>query len=580
MNMKSLSKFPFWGYYASLSFYFYYSWSTRTGLYPFIMQIDKDSIEITALVLIVVAIMLPAVVMKYVFGWDRPTTPLEEAPRLTAMVAVALFAFGVVSGWTGYQKSQEPFETVDLTAGQKPSTKQVIMTGIVQAQHTVRLQGDLQVYVPLTGSNWREGEPVLYFARTIDKTVDQGPSPYRMTPQHGVLIPNGVPEPILQAFRKKKIAIADQPILYRPFWGHPKREGVDDYYFGAGTCVIFGMVLVAFSAEGFRRRRGIPPLSPEQQSKVAHRMGYTEPVIVLVFGVPLLLLSVVMAFGQALGLFGQGLGSPITPMVFGLLLTGWGAFTFWQHSKEDPAAAVPAPATEARDDREARLMAMGAMYRELDQALDWIAARLDDRSTLAERKDLIVGAFANWDLETDQVPCPHCQQGLARDWNITDNASLVERLGWLLREGHQRRFERFVAALDASGGDKAAIRAQLGEAARIHDFDGTYAQVLYWRPRLTKSGILAWDLARAIQMMRNSYNAGFIDEDGCWAFLDKLEAPAAQIASWQEFAHSYLAGYEFWSGEVDMERREIVGRLLTHPCSPWVHFPWPQIPTR
>src|SRR5262245_61752414 len=86
MNMKSLSKFPFWAYYAVLSFYFYYSWSTRTGLYPFIMQIDKDSIEITALVLIVVAIMLPAVVMKYVFGWDRPTTPLEEAPRLTAMV--------------------------------------------------------------------------------------------------------------------------------------------------------------------------------------------------------------------------------------------------------------------------------------------------------------------------------------------------------------------------------------------------------------------------------------------------------------------------------------------------------------
>src|SRR5262245_28471019 len=223
-----------------------------------------------------------------------------------------------------------------------------------------------------------------------------------MTPQHGVLIPNGVPEPVLQAFRKKKIAIADQPILYRPFWGHPKREGVDDYYFGAAASVLFGLVLAAFSAEGFRQRRGIPPLSPEQQSKVAHRMGYTEPVIVLVFGVPLLLLSVVMAFGQALGLFGQGLGSPITPMVFGLLLTGWGAFTFWQHSKEDPTAAVSAPAAQARDDREARLMAMGAMYVELDKMLDHIATLLGDQSTPAERKEFIIyHGFGCWELVAD-----------------------------------------------------------------------------------------------------------------------------------------------------------------------------------
>jgi len=226
----------------------------------------------------------------------------------------------------------------------------------------------------------------------------------------------------------------------------------------------------------------------------------------------------------------------------------------------------------ARDDREARLMAMGATYIELDQMLDQITARLGDRSTPAVRKDLIKEAFANWDMESERVACPLCQQTLARDWDITDNSSAIETLLWLLREGHRTQFEHFVAALDATGGDKAAMRALLGDAVD----DGAYAQALYWRPRLTKSGILAWDLARAIQVMRLSYNAGFFDEDDAWTFLEKLEMPAAQINSWQEFGRSYLAGLEFWSGQMESQYREIVGRLLQHAYSPWAQYPWPQ----
>jgi Protein of unknown function (DUF1266) len=231
---------------------------------------------------------------------------------------------------------------------------------------------------------------------------------------------------------------------------------------------------------------------------------------------------------------------------------------------------------KVRDDREARLMAMGAMYMEADQMLDQITVLLGDRSTPVEQKDLIKEAYANLDLELDHVASSTCQQTLAEWWDITDNASAVETLSWLLQEGHRTRFEHFVAALDANGGDKAAMRAQLGDAVD----DGTFAQVVYWRPRLTASGILAWDLARSIHVLRLSYSVGFVDKNYTWTFLDKLETPAAQIASWQEFAHSYLAGLEFWSGEVDSERREIVGRLLQHPYSPWVYFPWPRLQTR
>ena len=217
----------------------------------------------------------------------------------------------------------------------------------------------------------------------------------------------------------------------------------------------------------------------------------------------------------------------------------------------------------ARDDREARLMAMGAMYIELDQMLDQLAALMGGRSTPAARKDLVKQGFASWDLETERIACPICQQTLAQWWDITDNASLVAKLWWLLQEGHRTEFERFVAALDTSSGN--------------YDLeDGAYAQAVYWRPRLTKSGILGWDLARCIHVLRLSYNAGFIDEGGSWTFLHKLEAPAAQIASWQEFGHSYLAGLEFWSEQEEPHYREIVARLLRHPCSPWVYFPWPE----
>jgi Protein of unknown function (DUF1266) len=346
--------------------------------------------------------------------------------------------------------------------------------------------------------------------------------------------------------------------------------------------VFGGLILLGFSTAGFAPRRHIPPLSPEQQMQRIeasfHGMDYLQPVLILICGVVILLACVPLVIGQALGLIAQGgsLVGPTAGLIFGLLACGAGAFGIWRVRRSAPTAPVPAPVTEARDDREARLMAMGAMYIELDNMLDHITALLGDQSTPAERKELIIyHGFGCWDLVADDA-AQACRRSLAEGWNITDNASLVERLEWLLREGHQTRFERFVAALDASGGDKEAMRAQLSDAMDADDFDGAFTQAVFWRPHLTAGGILAWDLARYVHVLRHAYNAGYIDEGGCWTFLDRLEAPAARIASWQEFAHSYLAGYEFWSGELDLERREIVGRLLQHPCSPWLHFPWPQ----
>ena len=140
---------------------------------------------------------------------------------LALVVAVGAFALG-------YQKSQEAVvtETVDLAlAKQPPQSDHVRMTAIARTDMVVRLKertGGQKVYVPLTAPNWKRTDTITYFFQTgIDVYttpagqelfLDAKTPPFRMT-QVGVLVPDDLPGPVAESYRKRNLTLASPPMV-------------------------------------------------------------------------------------------------------------------------------------------------------------------------------------------------------------------------------------------------------------------------------------------------------------------------------------------------------------------------------
>ena len=74
---------------------------------------------------------------------------------------------------------------------------------------------------------------------------------------------------------------------------------------------------------------------------------------------------------------------------------------------------------------------------------------------------------------------------------------------------------------------------------------------------------LAWDVALYVDVVRNSFAAGYVDEPSAWALLHKIVRPTASAyGSWKEYADDYLLGRIVWIG--------------TLRGTPDEHFPAPQ----
>jgi hypothetical protein len=208
-------------------------------------------------------------------GPDLPneTTRLTQAlkaPAAAALLGVVLLAAGAGAGWLGYQKSQETitYESVDLSAGQTPSSDHVVLTGIAHTEYLLQLEtkrrGRTTVdnYFPLASSAWRRGEPFVYFVKTnATAYLPQGGGqpvmfsgrtpPFQMTTGKALLVRNGLPGPVGEAFRKT-ITLAAPPIVLDM---NPNAD-FEMYWIGAiiGGFLGFGMLLTAAVMASRRRR--------------------------------------------------------------------------------------------------------------------------------------------------------------------------------------------------------------------------------------------------------------------------------------------------------------------------------------
>ena len=167
-----------------------YTWYTYSGLYRIFTEWQLDTFgeyneKVTIAVLILV-LAIPGALAARLIGKPAQSSPpsrwsrLASSPAVAAALGALAIATAAAVGWIGYSKTQEQleFEAVDLSAGQTPASRHVIVTAIAQpdlalllTKKTSESTERTDAYVPLTPSTWRPGEPVVYFLKTFPDFV-------------------------------------------------------------------------------------------------------------------------------------------------------------------------------------------------------------------------------------------------------------------------------------------------------------------------------------------------------------------------------------------------------------------------
>jgi hypothetical protein len=275
--MKSVLKWVFWLYVAAVCAYVCYEWYTYTGLYRLaaewqLEQFGSYRVKLTLIVPLLVLLMPGAVLAKRFGVQDqmRSASAGAGSPGTFALLGVVALAVAAGAGWYGYWKSTEKMEieSVDLSKSDTPRSTHVAITGIARTEYIVEFETKtggtttLDRYVPLTAETWRQGQPLVYFMKTNTTAymppgggkvfmLSQRTPPFQMTTQPGVLVPNGLPGPVGEHYRKNNV-LAAPPIVLNLSAG----ADVQPFFVTAAVGAILGFVmLVAAGAMALRQRR-------------------------------------------------------------------------------------------------------------------------------------------------------------------------------------------------------------------------------------------------------------------------------------------------------------------------------------
>lgn len=240
-------------------------------------------------------------------------------------------------------------------------------------------------------------------------------------------------------------------------------------------------------------------------------------------------------------------------------------------------------------------MSLGAVYVEENQMLAQLVSFSgepdeDPGFIEANREDIELGVtegFCRIDMNVAEEDAGACRDMLADMWDVTDKKSALGVVSFLREQGLRREYETLVAILkDGSRSVEESVRLYRGGlegTTRSGLEPGVAANlvriVTITAKNLGAAGILGWDLARLVHLLRMSFIAGHIDDATAWAELATLASFRPEFTHWSGFHQSFLAGRQFWSGARDPGLEECGERLLTHPYSPWVRFPWAGVQT-
>ncbi|MCD8193904.1 MAG: DUF1266 domain-containing protein [Tannerellaceae bacterium] len=176
---------------------------------------------------------------------------------------------------------------------------------------------------------------------------------------------------------------------------------------------------------------------------------------------------------------------------------------------------------------------------------------------------------------------------LEQYWDITDRDSAIETIEWLLTEGHRKMADMLTEIIHTYSPADALQLIHSKDPEQKEAWNEKYKEVQQILHHIQKEEtstftdqlpptIAGWDYARAAHLACRIWEAGYIDEDEMWKYLQRTAyLTASTFTSWQEFGQSYAVGRGFWRGmESDYDvAAEVAGVLLTHPESPWHQYP-------
>lgn len=236
--------------------------------------------------------------------------------------------------------------------------------------------------------------------------------------------------------------------------------------------------------------------------------------------------------------------------------------------------------------KEKILLAMGAVYLEEGQILEALfevlEGDLQDIEVSEEAREFVIEnineAFLRLDMNYDPEFRADCLDLLGEMWDVKDRNSAIGTLENLLRQGHRGKFEGLKKNTHSLHKFKEIFKFDFDESEEITLSDEEFKQLAAWIERadgfVPQTGILAWDIARYVHLVRMCFFAGYLNNDEAWQRL-LLAWPLIEnkFSSWSEFAQSFLIGRTFWAGQEDPDLKETCERLLGHPASPWRFTP-------
>jgi len=225
------------------------------------------------------------------------------------------------------------------------------------------------------------------------------------------------------------------------------------------------------------------------------------------------------------------------------------------------------------------LMLAGAMYVEENGILESIHENVDQNSTDEVINEVLEEGFCSLDMNASDADPEDVALLLQDAWGVNSKNDLLITLEELLSGIHQKILldliflnEQKILTLD-----EYRRRSEFSKLFEDHD-DSTFEFTVNEAKKLNQvsgpTGIIAWDWARYVHLLRLAFLADMIEEEEAWTHLKRLKQPMKKtFSNWEQFAQSFTHGRGFWLQSSD-SFSDIMDSLLKDPWSPWTKLGW------
>ena len=232
------------------------------------------------------------------------------------------------------------------------------------------------------------------------------------------------------------------------------------------------------------------------------------------------------------------------------------------------------------DDMKDMLAGMDDMFD-----FEWEIERKDDGKLTPPQQRLLAFGAPLLVLSSDYVDSIETshemstlKEMLEDSWDVSDRASALETIDWLLNEGHHAEVDKVLAEIAAKGMENISEEELQDEETKTGEVCTTVWKMLdedYCSAEDLPVTALAWDLVRAANIARWTYLCGYINEQEMWQTMQAVaESAEEHFASWNAYGLSFVLGRGAWQGDTDQceGAYEIVSTLLEKAESPWMQF--------